>query len=100
MTRNLPSGERDIEPGNGLTLMDLAMARSEVFITSIRLAVKLAMYSTPLGSSSTRSEALPPMGTTLPNVPAQAFAVSTAARRPQRAPERIPADRMLQDNRV
>src|SRR5882757_6141490 len=30
------------------------------------------MYRTPLGSSSARSEALPPIGTTFPNVPAMA----------------------------
>ncbi len=31
-------------------------------ITSIRLAVKLAMYSTPRASSSARSAASPPIG--------------------------------------
>ena len=39
-------------------------------ITSMRLAVKLAMYSTPRASSSARSAASPPIGTTVPNVPA------------------------------
>src|SRR5438874_5050691 len=39
-------------------------------ITSIRLAVKLAMYMTPRASSKAISEAEPPIGTTRPKVPA------------------------------
>jgi hypothetical protein len=39
----LPVTESAIEPGSGLTLMDLVIVRSEVLITSIRLAPKLAM---------------------------------------------------------
>src|SRR5271169_6184727 len=49
-------------------------------ITSIRFAVKLAMYKTPRTSSKARSDASPPIGTTVPNVAASAtLAVSTAA---------------------
>ena len=36
-------------------------------MTSIRLAVKLAMYKTPRASSSAKSEACPPIGITRPN---------------------------------
>src|SRR5260370_16202555 len=60
--------------------MDLDIDRSDVSSTSIRLAVKLAIYSTPRRSSSAISEAYPPIGTTRPNAPAQAAVVSAMAR--------------------
>src|SRR5579871_6267111 len=45
-------------------------------ITSMRLAVKLAIYKTPRDSSSARSDASPPIGTTVPNVAAVAVAAT------------------------
>jgi hypothetical protein len=41
-----------------------------VDITSIRFAVKLAIYSNPRDSSRTISDAWPPIGTTVPKVAA------------------------------
>src|SRR5580700_10655581 len=46
------------------------MALFESVITSIRLAVKLAMYNTPRVGSRAISDASPPIGTTVPKVPA------------------------------
>src|SRR5580704_13329840 len=51
--------------------MEVWMELSFKDISSIRLAVKLAMYSTPRASSRARSEPSPPMGTTVPMVAAQ-----------------------------
>src|SRR5271154_6294203 len=48
-------------------------------MTSIRFAVKLAIYSTPRVGSSARSAASPPMDTTVPKVPPQAAAANEAA---------------------
>jgi hypothetical protein len=52
------------------TLIDVLTVLLESVITSIRLAVKLAMYNTPRTGSSAISAASPPIGTTVPNVPA------------------------------
>ncbi len=48
-------------------------------ITSIRFAVKLAMYNTPRDSSSAKSAASPPIATTLPKVPPSAAVVIKTA---------------------
>src|SRR5260370_777759 len=48
-------------------------------ITSTRLAVKFAIYKTPLGSSSARSEAWPPIDTTVPKVALQPIVARDAA---------------------
>src|SRR5262249_7633634 len=64
-----PSGERDSEPGFAATFIEVWMLLLLSDITSMRLAVKLAMYNTPRASSRARSEASPPIGTTRPNVP-------------------------------
>ena len=68
ITRYLPSGDSATEPGCGATLIDVCIELSARDITSILLAVKLAMYSTPRASSKARSAAFPPMATTFPNV--------------------------------
>src|SRR4051812_47411820 len=79
MTRNLPSGDTEREVGCEGTLIDRCTVLSASDITSIRFAVKLAIYNTPRPSSSARSDAWPPMATTLPNVPAHAEAARHAA---------------------
>src|SRR5438128_7525529 len=81
-----------MEPGCAFTLMDRAIDRSEVSSTSIRFAVKLAMYRTPRRSSSAISAALPPIGTTRPKTPAQPVVDITRARMPPlsaRNPKRL-----------
>src|SRR5215510_7414473 len=72
--------------------MDREIDRSEVSSTSMRFAVKLAIYSAPRRSSSAISEANPPIGTTRPNVPAQPAVASAMARTPPpsvRYPKRL-----------
>src|SRR5580704_6050208 len=69
-------------------------------ITSMRLAVKSATYSTPRGSSSATSEAAPPIDTTFPNVPAITASPSrnalNAAKQSFRSiPDSIPLPRSL-----
>ena len=54
--------------GLDATFIDRWIEWSDSDMTSIRFAVKLAMYRTPRASSSARSDACPPMGITLPNV--------------------------------
>src|SRR5260370_8387167 len=49
-------------------------------ITSTRLAVKFAIYKTPRGSSSARSEAWPPIDTTVPKVALQPAVARDAAK--------------------
>src|SRR6266404_1136353 len=49
-------------------------------ITSTRLAVKFAIYKTPRGSSSARSEAWPPIDTTVPKVALQPTVARDAAK--------------------
>ena len=78
-TRNWPSGERASEPGCGATLMDAPTVLSASDMTSIVFAVKFAIYRTPRPSSSAMSDACPPMGTTLPKVPAHAAVASAMA---------------------
>src|SRR6266851_4069959 len=49
-------------------------------ITSTRLAVKFAIYKTPRGSSRARSEAWPPIDTTVPKVALQPTVARDKAR--------------------
>src|SRR5580698_2066346 len=63
-----------MELGCAATLIEVVMVLFASDMTSMRLAVKLAMYSTPRASSSATSAASPPMGTTVPKVPARADA--------------------------
>src|ERR1700730_1745986 len=79
-TRKRLSGERASELGCAATLIEVWIALFDSDMTSIRFAVKFAMYRTPLGSSSARLEACPPIDTTVPNVPPHAAAASAATR--------------------
>src|SRR5271154_5753421 len=64
-----PSGDSEIEPGCGATLMEVCTVLVASDITSMRFAVKLATYRTPRVWSSATSAASPPIATTVPNVP-------------------------------
>src|SRR5713226_6418863 len=59
-TRYAPLGEIAMAPGWAGTAIVEVTFFSLNDITSMRLAVKLAMYRTPRGSSSTISETCPP----------------------------------------
>src|ERR1035437_6625970 len=67
-----------MEPGLGSTGMGACNLKVARFIRSIRLAVKLAMYSTPRGSSTAKSVASPPIGTRIPKVAAWAAPANAA----------------------
>src|ERR1043166_3534262 len=76
--------------------MELVTFLSASDITSMRLAVKFATYSTPRGSSSTMSETCPPtgmsIGTTVPNVAPHAAAENKTSPTPQRGATREKRD--------
>src|SRR5271154_1353234 len=63
------------------TLIDVCTVLFESVITSIRLAVKLEMYNKPRDVSRARSDAWPPIGTTVPKVAAwtEAAIIATLA---------------------